>query len=415
MGLRVEVINTGTELLLGSVLNTHLKFFAQLLPLGLRIERQLTVPDGAAIGQAVAETFGRADIVLITGGLGPTTDDITREEVAALLGLELVHDPEVMTAIQAFFNRRSLPITDRVGRQAMRPPQSLVLKNLLGTAPGLYLAPLPLPNSTGCSPHLFLLPGPPRELHPMFVESVLPILRELLPHDISAGQRTYRVTGLGESQVEAEIGQDLLELGIELGYCARPGEVEIRIIGNPARLEQAGQIISTKLGNHVISSDGRSLEEVVVALLTGAHQTVATAESCTGGYLAHRITNVSGASAVLLAGYVTYANESKIRDLSVDPALIEMHGAVSPQVAEAMANGALQRSGADLALATTGIAGPGGGTPNKPVGTVYIALASKEGATELVARTFPTDRETFKFLATQAALDLLRKSVVAAK
>ena len=290
--MRVEVINTGTELLLGSVINTHLKFFAEaLFPIGLRIEQQVAVPDGDAICGAVEETFGRAEIVLITGGLGPTTDDITREVVAELLGLELVHDEEVMRAIEERFARRNLKMSPRNARQAQRPREAQVLPNARGTAPGLYLPPLAkigsqksevrsqrweiasaaelrTPISDLRSPHLFLLPGPPRELIPMFNDQVLPIIQRLLPPGPRVELRTWRLAGMGESAVEELVGEPLLALGLEVGYCARPGEVDLRTIGLPEALGRAEEIVVAKLAGNIVSQDNRALEEVVIALLT---------------------------------------------------------------------------------------------------------------------------------------------------
>ena len=411
--MRVVVINTGTELLLGDVLNSHLSFIArEIFSLGLRIDRQLAVPDGPAIRAALAEASERADIVFVTGGLGPTTDDLTREITAEFLGLELKHDPEVMAAIASRAARRGFRLTERTSRQAEVPRGATVLPNENGSAPGLYLAANASAGKR--SPHLFLLPGPPRELQPMFRSSVLPILREIVSPESATDRRTYRIAGMGESLVEEAIGERLLEItGIELGYCARPGEVDLRIIGERSVLDRADAIITAGLGASVFSSDGASLEEAVVKLLTYRKQTLAVAESCTGGFLAHRITNVPGASAVFLAGYVSYANEAKERTLGVDPGLISAHGAVSENVAQAMAEGARRQANATFALATTGIAGPGGGTDEKPVGTVFVALAA-EGTTTLIRDfRFPDDRPTFKELATQAALEMLRRRLLA--
>jgi nicotinamide-nucleotide amidase len=407
--MRVEVLNTGTELLLGSVLNTHLQFIAQaLFPLGLRIQRQVTVPDGDDIRQALAETFGRADIVLITGGLGPTTDDITREVVAELLGLELIHDETVMAAIEQRFARRSLKMSPRNRRQAQRPADAIVLVNPNGTAPGLYLAARPY--DAMMTPHLFLLPGPPRELQPMVTDTVAPMLAGLLPPGPKMEMRMVRVAGLGESNVEQMVGERLLALNnLELGYCARPGEVDVRVIGLPEVVTEAERILVEVLGPHIVSHDQMPLEKVLVDLLTSRGETLACAESCTGGLLSNRITNVPGASAVFLGGYVTYANALKASALGVDGALIESHGAVSEPVAEAMAVGARERAGADYALATTGIAGPDGGSAEKPVGTVFIALAGKDGATVVEHHRFPTDRKTFKDLVCLTAFNLLRR------
>ena len=406
------VINTGTELLLGDVLNTHLNFLArEIFPLGLRIDRQVAVPDGLPIRNALAESLEYADLIFVTGGLGPTTDDITREITAELLGLKLQHDPAVMQAITARAARRGFRLTDRIARQADVPEGATVLPNENGSAPGLYLAADA--NSKAKRPHIFLLPGPPRELHPMFQDSVLPILRKIAGDQTLAGRRTYRVAGMGESLVEEAIGAQLLAVpGLELGYCARPGEVELRIIGESSALEAADKIISEGLGAAVFSSDGRNLQEAVVGLLVERELTLALAESCTGGFLAHRITNVPGASAVFLAGYLAYSNAAKTAMLGVDPYLISEHGAVSETVARAMADGARRQANASFALATTGIAGPGGGSEEKPVGTVFIALASDGSPTEVKKLFYPDDRQTFKELATQAALEMLRKRLV---
>jgi nicotinamide-nucleotide amidase len=248
----------------------------------------------------------------------------------------------------------------------------------------------------------------------MFKSSVMPILREIVPQQSAGDRRIYRIAGMGESLVEEAIGERLLAIpGIELGYCARPGEVDLRVIGAPLALDRADAIIRTGLGNSIVSNDGRSLEELVVNLLTERRQTLAVAESCTGGYLAHRITNVPGASAVFLRGYITYANAAKSEMLGVNASLIEAHGAVSEEVAKEMAQGARREASANFALATTGIAGPDGATPGKPVGTVFIALAKEQTETQARRFQFPEDRPTFKDLTAQAALEMLRQSLLA--
>jgi len=408
----VVVINTGTELLLGDVLNSHLAFIARaIFPLGLRVERQEAVPDGPSIRIALAESLDQAQIIFITGGLGPTTDDITREIVAEFLGLELRHDPNVMAAISSRASRRGFKLTDRTSRQANVPQGATVLPNEHGSAPGLHLAANVSPLRK--SPHLFLLPGPPRELKPMFQKFVLPILGEIVPPESAMDRRVYRIVGMGESLVEDAVGEPLFELGeIEIGYCARPGEVDLRVIGESSMLDRAETIIASKLGKTVFSKADESLEEVVVRLLTEKKQTLAVAESCTGGFLAHRITNVSGASNVFLAGYVTYSNEAKAEMLGVEPQLISARGAVSEDVARAMAEGARRRANATFALATTGIAGPGGGTKEKPVGTLFVALSADNAQTQIRNLFFPDDRPTFKELATQSALEMLRRSLL---
>lgn len=406
--MRVVVINTGTELLLGDVINTHAAFIAQqILPLGLRIERQITVPDGDAIRTALLESFSHADLVFVTGGLGPTTDDITREITAELLQVPLRHDATVMAAIEARAAARGFRLTDRIPRQADVPEGATVLPNEFGTAPGLYL-PAKI-SSTIASPHLFLLPGPPRELRPMFGRYVLPLLSKIIPR-LEMTSRNFHITGIGESHVEEAVGARLSQMpGLELGYCAKIGEVILRLIGHPAVIAEGEQLIRESLGDAIFSTSGETLEQVVVQLLTRRGETIVTAESCTGGLLAHRLTNVPGASAVFLEGFITYSDESKTALLRVPRDLICAHGAVSVPVARAMAEGARERAASTFALATTGIAGPSGGTAEKPVGTVFIALAAKNEKTLMLRQRFPADRETFKQLVTQTALDLLRR------
>jgi nicotinamide-nucleotide amidase len=404
---RVEVLNTGTELLFGSVINTHVSFLGQqLFPLGLRVQRQTTVPDGDAIRDAILESANRCDIILLTGGLGPTSDDITREIVAELTRRPLQYDDRIFQKIRERFERRGLKLTDRISRQAYVPEGAAVLPNDFGTAPGLYL-----PARNGI-PHLFLFPGPPRELQPMFNKYALAILQRLTSnHDLHA--RIFRTTGLGESYIEKMVGDQLLAIpGLELGYCARLGEVDMRIIGSRSAVDAAEEIIQSELAPYIITTEEKELEDVIVQLLAAKDATLVTAESCTGGLLANRVTDVPGSSAVFLEGDVTYSNEAKTRTLGVSAELISAAGAVSEEVARAMAEGALKRSGADFALSTTGIAGPDGGTAQKPVGTVFIGLASRGYATEVEKLFFPTDRQAFKRMSTQHALDMLRKRLL---
>ena len=417
--VKVEVINTGTELLLGNVTNTHLTFLGQeLFPLGLRIERQVCVPDGPAIREALADAFPRADVVLVTGGLGPTSDDLTRDIAAELLGLPLKDDPAVLAKLKAFFERIKRPFHESIARQAQVPAGAEVIENHHGTAPGLYLPPVPLPGGQGDrrSPHVFLLPGPPRELRPMFSNQVAPMLARLLPNEGPRREcRIYRAIGVGETQVEALVGPALMAMeGLEIGYCARIGEVDLRCIGTSPVLERAEAVILPALQPYLLSRDGKSLEEVLVRQLRENGKTLAVAESCTGGLLAHRLTNVPGASGVFVAGLTTYAYRAKTSLLGVDTGLIEKEGAVSRSVAAAMAAGVLRVTGADFALSTTGEAGPESGE-GKPVGTLFIALARAGGGEPVVEEHyFPMEREGFKRRASQLALDLLRREMKSA-
>ncbi|MFL6500748.1 MAG: nicotinamide-nucleotide amidohydrolase family protein [Candidatus Udaeobacter sp.] len=410
--MRAILINTGTELLLGDVQDAHLAFIArEILRLGLRIDERRTVPDSDVIRRTLAELFPHCEILFITGGLGPTTDDITREMVAVSLGLELYQDPQLLAWLQQRLQVRGINGTAGIARQADVLPGARILPNENGSASGFYLKANMNPRIP--SPHLFVLPGPPRELQPMFTKFAMPILNSILEVPLPVERRSYSIAGVGESLVEKAIGEKVLAIpGIELGYCARPGEVEVRIIGQPDAIRTADAIIRAELGVSIFSDNNEALEEVVVKLLKQQNETLATAESCTGGLIANKITNVSGASEVFVAGYVTYANSAKSDVLGVDPKLIEKHGAVSEAAARAMAEGARARAASTYALATTGIAGPTGGSADKPVGTIYIALAS--GDSEAVVRkfVFPTDRETFKQLAAQTALDSLRQRLL---
>ncbi len=407
--MKVEIINTGTELLLGAVVNTHLSYLAQkLLPLGLTVQRQVTVGDDHLIIRvAFAEAIERADLVIATGGLGPTSDDITRDVVAELTERKLVFHPEIMERIEARFRHRRFPMPESVRVQAMVPEGAIVLTNDHGTAPGLALEHK--------GKWIILLPGPPRELKPMLEEVVRPLLREKLTLPI-VDVRTFRTCGIGESMVEEIVGKQLLALpGCEVGYCARPSEVDLRIIvraktQTEARsiADRAQDIIRQNLGEWIFGSNDDRLEAVILKALAARKQTLAVAESCTGGLLANRLTNIPGSSDVFRNGCVTYSNESKTRLVGVSASLIEQHGAVSEPVARAMAEGVRAGSATDYGIGITGIAGPTGGTPQKPVGLVYIALASA-GGTRCIEQRINYDRETFKFVATQYALDLLRR------
>jgi nicotinamide-nucleotide amidase len=399
--------------LLGDVQDAHLAFIArEIFPLDLRIEERRTVPDTEAIRRALGELLSACEILFVTGGLGPTSDDITREMVGDVLGLELRQDAQLLSSLRQRLRIRGIKWNAGIARQADVPAGAQVLPNENGSAPGFYLKANINPRIS--SPHLFVLPGPPRELHPMFRAFVTPILRSIVPASAQLERRVYKIAGVGESLVEEAIGGKVLAIpGIELGYCARPGEVEVRIIGKAQEIEKADAIIKSTLGSSIFSTGDETLEEVIVKLLTKRDKTLAAAESCTGGLIANRITNVPGASVVFVVGYVCYSNRAKADMLNIDPKLIEEHGAVSEPVARALAEHARDCARSEYAIATTGIAGPTGGSPEKPVGTVYVALASAESETIVKKFFFPTDRETFKELAAQMAFDLLRRKLVA--
>lgn len=419
--LKVEIINTGSELMLGRVLNSHQQWLCRrLADLGYPVTRQVAVSDTSGdIATAVEESLSRADLIITTGGLGPTSDDLTRDAIAALVKRPLYEDPATVAHIESFFARRkrAMPASTRV--QAMIPQGAIILTNANGTAPGLAIHLAPNAFRTDGRPTLLvMLPGPPRELHPMFFNQVVPLLAEKCPPESAFHCRTLKTHGLGESQVEERIAAplaDWLKSGGEIGYCARVGEVEVRLTSTgpegAARVAAAEKIVRDCLGDTIYGSDEELLHEVVVKSMAAAGKKLAIAESCTGGAIANRITSVPGASEVLLQGWITYSNASKSTELAVDAALIEKHGAVSAEVAVAMAAGAKARSGADFAISVTGIAGPGGGTAEKPVGTVFIGLACP-GRLVFARRFNSFDRETFKFVTSQQALDLLRRAVL---
>jgi nicotinamide-nucleotide amidase len=421
--VKIELINTGSELLLGRVLNTHQQWICRgLADLGYEVSRQVCVADdGPSIQAAAGEALGRADLVIVTGGLGPTSDDLTRDLIARMLGRKLVFVPEVLAKIEAYFAARNRPPPPNSQLQAMVLEGARVLPNHNGTAPGQAIACEPNPFSpAGGKAMLILLPGPPRELRPMFTESVLPLIQREMPLGAKFVCRTLRTAGLGESLVETKIAPPLepsVREGLEIGYCARIGEVDVRLIARGDRAAEivanAEQIVRDQLGDALIFGvDDDSMESVVVGLLTRQGKTLALAESCTGGLIANRITNVPGASRVFIAGLVTYSNDAKQSLLGVRRESLEAHGAVSETVAREMAEGARARLGTDYAISVTGVAGPSGGTADKPVGTVFMAVARRDGQT-LVRRQFNNfDRETFKFVTSQQALTLLREQLV---
>lgn len=416
----VELVNTGTELMLGRVLNTHQQWLCRrLADLGYSVSRQVAIADsGPAIQAALREALSRADLVIATGGLGPTSDDLTRDLVAQLLGRSLHEDAAVLAHIQKFFATRRRPMPEHTRVQALVPEGAVVLPNPNGTAPGLamWLDPNPYRPGGGRS-CLILLPGPPRELRPMFTDTVVPLLRRELPPPRPFCCRTLRTTGIGESLLEQKVAgplQDLVAAGLELGYCSRPGQVDLRLAATGDRaaalVGQAEERVRPLLDEYLYGAEDEELEAAVVRLLTRRGETLALAESCTGGCVAHRLTNVPGASAVLLAGLVTYSNQAKQQLLGVSPETLAAHGAVSEPVAREMAEGARRRIQATYVLAITGIAGPSGGTPDKPVGTAFIALAGPF-ATVVERQANPLDRESFKQLTASQALDLLRRTV----
>jgi nicotinamide-nucleotide amidase len=451
--MNIELVNTGSELMLGRVLNTHQQWLCRrLADLGHVVTRQVAIADdGNQIQQAVREALGRADLVITTGGLGPTSDDLTRELIAELLGKKLIENRDVLAHIENFFAKRGRPRPAKTTVETFVPEGALVFLNATGTAPGLamrvnedgrwrmenrrHLTPTLSPlladsqRGEGASPSsilhlpssrwLIMLPGPPRELRPMFDDSVVPLLKREFAGEIFIC-RTLRSTGIGESRVQEMVEGGLAPLvtrGLEVGYCARPGAVDVRLTAGGAAAEilvSEGEVVVKKiLGENIFGFDDEEIENVVVRLLTDRKQTLALAESCTGGCIAQRVTDVPGASAVFLGGVVSYANSAKEKFLGVHPETLAAHGAVSEVVASEMARGARAEFGTDFALAVTGIAGPAGGTPEKPVGTVFIALATAAGV-EVKKHLNVWERATFKQVTATQALEMLRRRLISA-
>lgn len=408
--MRIELLTTGTELLLGSTQNTHGAWIGQrLLKMGLRMQRQITVPDGDAVVQAMRTGVEEGDVLIVTGGLGPTSDDLTREALAEVLGLEMIEDQSALRTIEEFFASRGRVMVDANRKQAMAPVGADILDNPNGTAPGLYVSPK-LSGAPQCA--VFLLPGPPREMYPMFESEVVPRLQAFSNLESSPELLELKFAGIGESDFHQGIDDQLEAVeGLEHGYCARLGEVDLRLMGTGEAIVRARSIALTFFSRQLVSEDGGELEEAVVGFLKERGQTVSTAESCTGGLIANRITDVSGASEVFRQGFVTYSNEAKRDLLGVSWEDLLEHGAVSEPVARQMAEGALRAADADVAVAVTGIAGPTGGTDEKPVGTVFLGLAQKGVETKVVKQNHPRSRDAFKRIVSQSALDLVRRAL----
>jgi nicotinamide-nucleotide amidase len=413
--MNAELINIGNELLLGFVSNTHAAYLGRkLAELGFFLERQVCVGDDPAqIEAAVRDAVGRADLVITTGGLGPTSDDVTASVLGKTFGLRFRIDEKVQCANEAWFKKRGVPMPQLVRHQALVPEGAVVLYNDHGTAPGFVL-----PMKEKRARWLVVLPGPPRELKPMFEKDVAVFLREHYPGLNKIHWRVLRVAEMGESIVQERVEQQLKAKfpSIQIAYSARPGEVDLRLISSEGEglVSEADVAARNILGNRVFGDGVMELEQAVVELLKTMKKTVASAESCTGGALANRFTNVPGSSEVFLGGWVSYSNEFKIRELGVQAETIETHGAVSEAAAREMAAAARAKSGADFALSVTGIAGPDGGTAEKPVGTVFVGLASGAGV-EVWREYFPLERWTFKWRVAQAALNRLRLALSVVK
>src|ERR1700740_2433797 len=406
--MKAEIIAGGSELLTPDRMDTNsLYLTAQLNAIGIEVLRKTVVGDRREmLAEAFRDALNRVPLIIACGGLGPTEDDITRETVAELLGRKLKRNEEILRYIEGRFRSLGREMPEVNVRQAMVPEGAEILENPRGTAPGLWL------EDSGRA--VVLLPGPPRELKPLFREQVLPRLERRVS-GVRLYSRELRVTGLGESHVEQRILPIYKRFPeVQTTILAAPGETQIHPrfwTEDAARatklLSEIVQGFEIALADRIFSQDGRALEEVVAEQLTLNNATIAAAESCTGGLLAQRLTSIAGSSSYFLGGVVCYSNELKSTWADVPPEMILSKGAVSPEVAAALAEGIRRRVGSTFGVGITGIAGPGGGSEEKPVGTVHIALSHAGGVKERSVR-FPGDRESISWHTSHAALDLVR-------
>ncbi|SRR6266536_3230183 len=410
--LSAEIIAIGSELLAPDRTDTNSLWLTDKLNrIGIDVKLKTIVgDDDARLEELIKDAVKRSRVVITTGGLGPTEDDITRKVVARALGRRLALDEGLLAEIRTRFQTFGMTMPERNSRQAMVIDGSEVLPNPNGTAPGLYL------EQGECA--VALLPGPPREMQPMFENHVQARL-ERLAGDLRFARRILRVAGMGESAVDEKIAPIYMQYeNPQTTILFNSSEIEIHLRAHgrtEAEAEDLLDNLSLKLekvlGNAVFSFRGEMMEEVIGRRLTITGFTLSVAESCTGGLIAERLTNVPGSSTYFIEGVVTYSNESKTRLLGVDKKLIREHGAVSKEVARDMARGVRHRAKTDFGLAVAGIAGPGGGTEEKPVGLVYVALAD-DAHTEHKRLMLPGDRELIRWRASQAALDMLRRRLI---
>lgn len=413
--MTVELICVGTELLLGNIVNTNAAFISEKCAmLGLSMYYQSVVGDNPGRLEELLRTAKeRSSVIILSGGLGPTQDDLTKETAAKVLHRNLVEDKKAKQKIQEFMEKRGRRITENNWKQALVPENSQVLYNSNGTAPGIIM-------EEGQT-RMILLPGPPNELIPMFEEQVFPYLHKLQPETICS--KMVKLCGIGESSAETKI-LDLIDAQTNptVAPYAKTGEVHLRITAK-AENEQAAyaligpleQELQNRFGSLIYTDDPAvTLEMAVYHLLKEKKLTVTTAESCTGGLLAGRLINVPGISENLKEGYITYSNEAKEKLLGVEAQILKEHGAVSPQTAEAMAKGGAKAAGADVCIAVTGIAGPDGGTIEKPAGLVYMSCFCR-GKLYTEKNQYSGDRSKIREYAVASALTLLREALLKCK
>jgi nicotinamide-nucleotide amidase len=414
--VNAEIIAIGSELLTPFRQDTNSLYLTEKLnEMGVDVIFKTIVGDHRErLTEAAHLALLRADIAIFMGGLGPTEDDLTREAVAEALGVELHRDPAIVTGIERRFAARGWKMSPNNAKQADVIAGAIVLPNPNGTAPGQWISG----KYEGQDRIIILLPGPPHEMKALFDEQCWDRLRAKTP-PVHIATRVLKIAMMGESQCDARVAPIYKRYeDVDTTILAGRGEVQLhlktRAESPEAALQRADQLaeeIEEELGNFVFSDNGDSLEQIVGYFLQMRGATLAVAESCTGGLVAERVTSVSGSSRYFAGGAVVYSNDLKTDFAGVPAELIQAHGAVSREVAAALAEGIRKRCGTTLGIGVTGVAGPGGGTPEKPVGLVFLALASEQG-TEVAERNFPGDRERIRWFASQQALDLVRRKLM---
>jgi len=414
--VNAEIIAVGSELLTPHRQDTNSLYLTEKLnELGVEVRFKCIVGDDVEGLTAAAKlAMRRSDIIIFTGGLGPTEDDVTREAVAEALGLKLQRDLDLIAKLEERFAKRGMKMSANNAKQADVLTSAAALPNSLGTAPGQWIGG----KYDGQERLLMLVPGPPYEMKAMFEAECIPRLRARVPVQHIA-TRTFKMAMMPESQVDARVAPIYKTYtDVETTILAGAGEIQLHLRcrkdSQPeaeARVEELSEKIEDELADSIFSRKGETIEQIVSYLLQMRSMTLAVAESCTGGLLAERITSIGGSSRYFLGGAVVYSNELKTQFANVPKALIDQHGAVSREVASAMAEGIRKRCVSSYGVGITGVAGPGGGSEQKPVGLVYIALAGEEG-TQVVERNFPGDRKRIRQFATQQALEMIRRALL---
>ncbi|OLN33808.1 competence/damage-inducible protein A [Desulfosporosinus metallidurans] len=416
--MKAEIVATGTELLLGETLNTSAHYLTgKMSSLGIEVDYHTTVGDNPErLEQVLRQGIGRSDLLITTGGLGPTADDLTKELVAKVLNLKMELDTSSLDQIKQFFGRRKAPMPLSNEKQAYFPKGSKILPNPIGTAPGAIIETM--------GKTVIILPGPPFEMRPMFDNFAWPELQRILgPQSERMNERVLKVFGMGESAIEEVLGELMSLPNLTMALLAKRAEMHIRLVARSTEtksgeakeaLKRAEEEIRRRLGDKVFGCDQETMIGIVGQTLINKHLTIATAESCTGGLLGAALTQEPGSSDFYLGGVVSYSNSLKKGILGVREETLNTFGAVSEEVAIEMAEGIRSKTGSDLAISTTGIAGPGGGSDKKPVGLVFVGFATPEGV-HAEKFQFYGERESVRQLTVQAALNGVRQHILSSE